>query len=426
MKDIIFHVGAGKTGTSAIQSGFARYGNELATKFSIHYPDSNDNIKAASGKITSGNSSELLQFLVPKRRSAAFDEKKFINDFLLTSKNANFEKIVFSNELLEEGEEVKWSALVKLIESNNMNVKIIYYVRHISDHASSVYGQMIKRSGYAKSFEEYSEVYFAKFRTSLAKFLNLISKNKITVKVYDEVKENIFSDVISTIDPQVIFPINIEKVNRSLSQQELMILKHINMHTKTPKLSTKLSDFIIYNRDVVREPFTITQDALKNITNNNNKTVDWINDTFFDGSSRLKLLSQDIEVKNIESSKKVESLVDLFASLLSFVDSNPKQIASFKNKNSKDNLDEQLDIARANNVFLKAELAEEKKHLKDAVKKYIDFSNLCPKDPTPHYRLAKLYLEQNDIENSFISINKAIALSNDETFLKFKDSLLKH
>ena len=85
--------------------------------------------------------------------------------------------------------------------------------------------------------------------------------------------------------------------------------------------------------------------------------------------------------------------MDLFASLLSFVDSNPKQIASFKNKNSKDNLDEQLDIARANNVFLKAELAEEKKHLKDAVKKYIDFSNLCPKDPTPHYRLAKLYLK---------------------------------
>ena len=184
MKTVILHVGAGKTGSSAIQSGLARYIDSLGI-YGIEYPAPLDAKNASRGKITSGNGVELLKFLCPEKRNPGFDEESFLISFISVLKGSGSKNIIFSNEQLEEGLLSKFEMLKEELDKLNIDLKIIYYLRNFVDHAYSVFGQMVKRSGFQKSFSEYSSLYRAKYKQTIEKLLSVVEKDKLILKVYE-------------------------------------------------------------------------------------------------------------------------------------------------------------------------------------------------------------------------------------------------
>lgn len=315
MKKVVFHTGSGKTGSSAIQAGLARYSVELKEN-QIYYPESIDSDSASLGLVTSGNANELLQYLHPSFQRKNFDEAIFLSNFEELLKSFNGEYLIFSNEQLELGNIEKWGVIFELIRNNGFEINVVYYVRSLVDHACSVYSQMVKRSCFSEDFDFYSNAYKPKFEVSLSKMLRLLPKSDIFVKIYEECKFDIFNDFLNTFSGVDFDFEKIEIVNRSLTALEISLLSKVNMQDQSKALSRKISDYLIYHHHPPKEPFYSTQQQINNILENNATSLAWVNGNFFDGAGRLKPFSEKVTVVESNSHYSTDDILSLCALVL--------------------------------------------------------------------------------------------------------------
>jgi hypothetical protein len=154
-KKIILHIGAGKTGTSAIQTGLARHRDFLLEQYGIFYPDDPSLDKAARGEISSGNGSYIGRFLNPNNRPANFSEDSFFLDLRKKINQTNAHTIIFSNEQIHIGKKEQLLTIANLFCDYFSEVQIIYYVRHVADSIMSSYIQRIKRHSYSGNFSDF-------------------------------------------------------------------------------------------------------------------------------------------------------------------------------------------------------------------------------------------------------------------------------
>lgn len=117
-------------------------------------------------------------------------------------------------------------------------LRLLLVIRDPLEHAVSVYGQMIKRHGYIGTLEDWLEIY--DFPSSLLTFLQQVTQfsDQISLKVnhYSQCRRNL-------VDPLRIW-LNFSQdsvwqepsrrfVNRSLTYQELALMRLLNQHSKS-------------------------------------------------------------------------------------------------------------------------------------------------------------------------------------------------
>ncbi len=276
MKEIILHIGHGKTGSSYLQSCLALNRDKLLD-IGIDYPVHSSFKEAKRGGISSGNGALFL--------------KNYLNAESLSEQN----KILYSSEnlfrhrslsrtfpkILEE----EW--LSKALEYFGPKIKIIVFTRNLFEISFSIWGQYIKRGGGKHDLNT-----FLKLTTNsnpyndLLEWLNLSSKYncQINLRNYSNHKDNLLNVFLEDLIGKkakiedFIQPKN-KNVNRSLTFSEYEVQRICNfLNTSKPDLSdllvNELPDIKSMEIKCSMESYNIVKNANIEVINNINNQID--------------------------------------------------------------------------------------------------------------------------------------------------------
>ena len=250
MKRFLLHIGAGKTGTSAIQSQLAINRKILAEK-GWHYPEALTDEKALNHRITSGNAIEFGKM----SKNENFNEKIFKKSLHEMLKNARGRNVLLSSELMETYDEELGRKLKERLSSYGYELEIVYYVRAIADHLVSMYHQLVKRHLYTGSLKDMLNIYYKqnleyKFIRIIKESEAIVGRDRLKIKNYDRVKDRIVEDFLRdvlNIDDISSFNIEKKKINRSLTRYELSMMRYMNRFLERNGHSAFVSDALIQN-----------------------------------------------------------------------------------------------------------------------------------------------------------------------------------
>ena len=288
MREVVLHIGHGKTGTSAIQSYLALNMEELY-KFDINYPAPLDSKRAKNLQVTSGNGTLI------------FDNYDGDHDTKAT---------VFSSEnlfFLLHGEQ----KFTELILNKYTKVTVILYTRNVLDMLVSVWGQTVKRGGSTLSLNEYLTTQSDPHHETCLKWLNLSKQLNfdINIRNYSNHRHAIvddFTNVVAKI-------LNLENgclahlikpgktpINRSMTQAEYSVLQCLN--ACDPQFASKLSDAWVERLpDIKKEIPQFSKEAIMNLKARYTDVLAELNDyldesekVFFEENDKFSCAAQPI------------------------------------------------------------------------------------------------------------------------------------
>ena len=317
MKEIILHIGHGKTGSSYLQSCLALNRKKLLD-LGIDYPEDLSFKSAKKGEITSGNPSQ------------------FFNNHLNIESITDKEIILFSNEgfygtlnHLRAETKLKSFNHLKFFEKYSNKLKVILYTRNLFSHFFSIWAQQVKRSSLVSGIDT-----FLKNRPSsdcflIIDWLNLSKKFgfQLIIRNYSNHKSNLLNvfleDVIGNKAKNVNFILPENKiVNRSLTFSEYEIQRICNfLNISKPPLS----DFLVNQLpDIKSMEIKCSLESYNIVKKSNIEIVNSINNQI-DKNESIKIETKEAVVyreNDIENSALKEDQIKIIASFLkkNFID----------------------------------------------------------------------------------------------------------
>jgi hypothetical protein len=298
-----FHIGAGKTGTSAIQVALVR-NRQLLADYGLLYPESHSDALASQGLITSGNGNLLADILwrTDANQPAAKQRiKRLLDQYPEHS-------LVYSSERIVTCDIDRFAELSELFRTNGVNVKIIYYVRHLMDYAVSLYGQSVKRAGAALDFTNWIGRYRSNYQTVLQDYSRVVGKENLVVRLYDQERHDLLNGFFRIVlgpswksEERPLTTAGDETVNRSLTLDETRIMLLVNgllaEHDGdlARKLSKQISDKLVYEQKEAASDAVVTAEELDILRNNNAHVPSYVNE-FVGGAFELKFIGENIMV----------------------------------------------------------------------------------------------------------------------------------
>lgn len=314
---LILHMGMPKTGTSALQVLFAK-NRDVLEKYGVIYPNSKFDGQAVNEKITSGNGVELAKFFNPNLPHHG-NFSNYLNVLEKILKSNAGKTILFSSEFLSLARGDRYNQLIDLMTKHDVELTCVFYVRSVVGHAISAYSQYIKRHKYSQTFN-----HFIKHDLNYAFWTlnNALEKghNKVVIRNYDEAKKNIYYDfLLNVLNLKEVndFELPAKAVNRSLSKEELKILRQLNRNFTNNKQSTVISDYFIYNNPDKKTEKEISVEDLSYLESLYSEQIKSINE--IDPTLNLKIKSDDVEIsynKEQELTENEELLANTIASLM--------------------------------------------------------------------------------------------------------------
>lgn len=236
-KTIFFHIGHGKTGSSALQSCLAKH-HERLKSYGYLYPYHPNFRRATQGFVSSGN-------INPNK-----DPDWFNNQVVpLVHESSEYHAFIYSAEAL-------FSCLPPLFQQyrqlpSDWKIKVLLAVRNPVEMMASHHQQAVKRGGYSGSLKQFMQNYRFKVRAlhHAAKILHKFEQKGIEYSVvnYSRIRMGITSYFLDEMGLAHIVDASVEReklVNRSLSAQELSLVSSVNT-IFGPKVGCKLSDALV-------------------------------------------------------------------------------------------------------------------------------------------------------------------------------------
>lgn len=245
MKTLFLHVGHAKTGSSYLQSLFAR-NSDFLESCRIKYPFDESIREARLGKITTGNGKLLVEKMLENRGSDG-DWSELYSSEILFPYFTESGFTPYYDFWLEERKaldpEVRFEKLLQWAEEWGFErVEVLLFIRNPISHALSQFHQRVKRGGCTQGVSEV----FASFEVPrlVAEFLDVARRFEIvrvSVRNYSVVA-NELDLVVSRWLKVSEFPFvdRDETVNRSMSVSEVEFLRCLNRTSKRSGLT--LSD----------------------------------------------------------------------------------------------------------------------------------------------------------------------------------------
>lgn len=259
-KELIYHIGTFKTGSTSLQTFLANNREELL-KAGIFYPECL--YEEGRPEYTNGNAYPLND---PEMDSDNYKHgienlKKYFSEY---------DKILISSEDF-------WSSNTKQerlreLKELGVIVKIIVYLRRQDDYLDSLCNQLIKTG--LLSFEKgQSHIYelglYTDYYKELTDIKNVIGKENIFVRVFEKEQlynENIFDDFLHVlnIDKTEAFVKPEKRLNRSLSNKHR---EFINICNNTLENSYRGIDCFMYKKNTELSERYLTQKGKKEQSN---------------------------------------------------------------------------------------------------------------------------------------------------------------
>lgn len=303
------HAGGSKTGSSALQNFFELNVEYLNTQ-GIAY-NNRANIKS-DREITSGNGMLLFDSFMYKSLS-----KEELTDVILSYFEEFLSNALCSSEHFQILDVTSWNKLINITEENNIELRIVFYIRDVAPFFISAYDQMIKRHGEWRDMMEWSYTFNWEHLETLQKLSQIFSKDKMLIYSYERSKSHLirsFLDAIGitvTNNENYTKKINNKKVNRSLTLQERELLRRINKEFGD-KYSMEISDRLIYQNPDFASEQRWDDSLIMQLTDRYHNDIQWVNDTFFDGFPMVKVYDDSIikESTNLLSQEDEKSIND--------------------------------------------------------------------------------------------------------------------
>lgn len=237
MKTLYLHIGCGKTGSSALQVWL--WNNHGAFRDAgVLYPVE-EGVSLGDYSITSGNGGVLFHSL----------RRGHLRELLTSLPVSEMRGVLFSSEIFQLLNEVEISELRDVAKACGFQLKVLAYVRDIYDMAYSSYAQLIKRNGYSRTFPEYVDSLLTMQQFDVVRRY-VAALDDVAVVHYDTArKEGLDKSFLRFLDLSLDLPLPGTKVNRSISMEEMEVVRLFNSvagrHGLDRKLVNRVSDLLI-------------------------------------------------------------------------------------------------------------------------------------------------------------------------------------
>lgn len=242
---IYLHTGLPKTGTSYMQSALDVLSRQDALA-RTSYPVLNVNEDFT--RIQSGNGEAIaFQLLVDQVADFSTQTVARLTQALLDTADRSRPNLLISSEHFSNAAPERLAYFLELLGAHAKSVEVIVFVRPMDRLCHSRYHQEVKRHSESGS---YDEAFFNVFSEQLVAQVSLVGALSNPVHVFDYRPVGLISVLLDFLgeNPALETSFNNQVVNRSLTEQEMDLLRSINAVFKSDGLSTSISDRWIYAR----------------------------------------------------------------------------------------------------------------------------------------------------------------------------------
>lgn len=308
-KELFIHVGAGKTGTTALQEFINCNKDKL---------QSNGVSIANVGVVMAGSA-------ITHHKLADWGVHQGLDFLSLWKEIADLkdDRILLSSEYfhsrISEKDGVDFFGSIRDLFTDR-NVKIIFYIRRQSEWIQSAYEQWVKANALSLTIEQFSRNYRKNLSDQIFRFAEVFGKENIIVKPYDKNQfknGNIFADFFDilgvNIDDSYVFPVG--NVNPRLTSDALDFKRVFNSFCKDKKESRIVQHDLGRYSGLVRESSEnqarhyrndMPQDLQKSIEEDNREKYVKIATEYL-GRENGKLFSEEIKYSQEQQSDQISS-----------------------------------------------------------------------------------------------------------------------
>jgi hypothetical protein len=244
-EEIYLHVGLPKTGSSYLQSALDVLSRQDAL-VRTSYPVLNGNENFT--RIQSGNG-EAIAFQLLEKHVPDFSKETIarLAQTLFDAADRSKPNLLISSEHFSDAAPERLAYFLELLGAHAKSVEVIVFVRPMDRLCHSRYHQQVKRHSESGS---YDEAFFNVFSEQLVAQVSLVGALSNPVHVFDYRPVGLISVLLDFLgeNPALETSFNNQVVNRSLTAQEMDLLRSINAVFKRDALSTSISDRWIYAR----------------------------------------------------------------------------------------------------------------------------------------------------------------------------------
>ena len=272
---ILFHIGAGKTGSTALQNMLYK-DRHLLNEYNVFYLDN----QIHAQQIQSGNGGKLFQLLIKGATRSEIEQE------LVQFMKPNYLSII-SNELLAHLPKAAWQVLIESLKALDTEFHTIAYIRSPIGYYLSAYGQMVKRGGYFEDLDHFIKEHRWAHLEMLKTLCEFRSEIDLRVVPYEQNKRRLFAsfwdEVLELSGINFSHPSHEDPflTNRSLRLNEVNMIRKISK-IYGGAISALISDFLVNEVKPNGEPIAYTSNQIKQIVNRHQTDLDWVNDVFFD------------------------------------------------------------------------------------------------------------------------------------------------
>lgn len=279
---LFLHIGAHKTGTSAIQF-FLASNVENLRRADLDYLNA---VPLRQVQPTPGNGNSIfLYFQCSEAEPKTFES--LINGYFGTQHTA-----IISSEDLSSLAEPHWRLILDACQSQNIIPFVIYYVRDVYPYCWSSFNQMVKAHGWSGSFEEFAEKHFVfNSRIKLELLARLAGPDHLLVNHYESKQANICHHFMSLVCPAwdpAKFEFPADRANRSLDEAELRLMRIANKYPGL-HLPWELATILMSSDPDRRAEKPLYPGIVELLTQRHSADVLEINNRYFGGRQILQI-----------------------------------------------------------------------------------------------------------------------------------------
>jgi hypothetical protein len=252
LKELIFHIGTPKTGSSALQVFLAKNRHNLLNK-NVDYLPIGEIALGEAGKISSGNGAFLSRSVLPTNAPARIPNGEgYIRECLDAVRSSPADLGIISSELFVYADGEALSAIIADLRNMGIVPRCFYFIRSQVQSLASAYMQQVKRHGCTEQPANYiARTYknsgFLKHHSVFLKQRALFGAPNVMCRTYEaamKTKRGLFNSMLNALSIGADgLDFNIDDVNTSLSTRELSIMLLLNRFN--PRM--RFSDAVIEN-----------------------------------------------------------------------------------------------------------------------------------------------------------------------------------
>ncbi|GAA2015546.1 hypothetical protein GCM10009755_29140 [Brevibacterium samyangense] len=268
----------------------------------MDYPAHKSDVAARKGKVVSGNGVGIHTVFVTDAVLANQNAQRGdLNEFADRIEASSYTTTVYSTEALWKLDPDRLTRARAILGERGIRLEVVAYVRDMAGHALSLYGQAVKRHKYIQDFSHFigREPTGFGFKQDVARSLfawaDILGNDALHVIHYDTHRKDAVAplvDVLGVPNDTIWVPGSNGEVNRSLTREELNLMRRLNQKVADRGQLVKLSNILMDLPALGSRKARISRADADYLVNTFESDVDRINNTFFPKDRSLQVIGK--------------------------------------------------------------------------------------------------------------------------------------